>query len=57
MASVVMPKKRAIKFNLIALLSMIASGKLNAETAIIKARAVPRGNPASFEPSDNFNIL
>jgi hypothetical protein len=45
MAKVVMPKKIAINFNFIALLNMIASGKLNAATAIMNANAVPRGKP------------
>jgi hypothetical protein len=45
MAKVVTPKKIAINFSFIALLSMIASGKLNAATAIINAKAVPSGKP------------
>ena len=45
MDKVVMPKKMAINFSFMALLSMIASGRLNAATAIIKAKAVPRGRP------------
>ncbi len=43
--AVVIPKKIAIRFSFIALLNMIASGRLKAETAIIKAKAVPSGNP------------
>ena len=42
---VVMPTKIAINFNFIALLSIIISGKLKAATAIINAKAVPKGNP------------
>ena len=45
MAVVVIPKKAAISCNLIALRSIIASGKLKAATAIIKAKAVPNGIP------------
>ena len=35
MDKVVMPKKMAINFSFMALLSMIASGRLNAATAIV----------------------
>jgi hypothetical protein len=45
MPNVVMPKKIIISFSFIVRLSITASGKLNAATAIINARAVPRGNP------------
>ena len=42
---VVMVKKMTINFSFIALLSMIASGRLNAATAIMNAKAVPKGTP------------
>ena len=44
-ASVVIPKKMPIKGNFIARLNKMASGKLNAEIAIINESAVPRGIP------------
>lgn len=44
-ARVVIPKKMAINFGFIARRSIMASGRLNAATAIIKAKAVPKGNP------------
>ena len=40
-----MPKKMAMSFNFIALLNRIASGRLRAAVAIIKAKAVPSGIP------------
>ena len=40
-----MPKKTAIKCNFIARRKITASGKLKAAIAIIKERAVPKGNP------------
>ena len=40
-----MPKNIASNFRFIARLNIIASGRLNAAVAIIKARAVPRGTP------------
>ena len=42
---VTIPKNIAISFSFIALLRIIASGKLSADMAIIKARAVPIGIP------------
>jgi len=45
MAKVVIQKNMAINFNFITLRSIIASGKLKAATAIIKASAVPNGKP------------
>lgn len=44
-ASVTIAKKRKMSLNVMTRLSMIASGRLNAEMAIMKARAVPRGTP------------
>ena len=44
-ANVVIPKKRIIKCSRIARRSMIASGRLKAEIAIINAKAVPSGIP------------
>jgi len=38
-------KNIRINFKCIALLSIIASGRLRAATAIMKDKAVPRGNP------------
>ena len=45
MAIVVTKKNKARSGNFIALLRIIASGKLRAAVAIIKAKAVPRGTP------------
>ena len=45
MAIVVIPKNIAISCSFIALLKIIASGKLKAAVAIIKAKAVPKGTP------------
>jgi len=41
-----MPKNANIKLSFMARLNIIASGRLNADTAIIKAKAVPKGMPA-----------
>lgn len=44
-AKVTTPKNIKINFSFIALLKIIASGKLNAAVAIMKAKAVPKGTP------------
>ena len=50
------PKKIPINFNFMALLKMMASGRLSAETAIMNARAVPNGTPLSKRTAAIGNI-
>ena len=47
MKNATVPKNTSIIFNFITLLSITASGKLNAAVAIMNASAVPTGTPLS----------